>query len=289
MKMKKLTAVLALVVLGALVSVGCGNNVKSDFDETMFISVISREEGSGTRGAFVEITGILEDDMDRTTLEAVIANGTSIVMTHVAEDVYAIGYISIGALNDTIKAVNINGVAATEANTKAGDYLISRPFHIVSQAAGNEAAIDFKNFIMSAEGQEVVTDAGLVAVPNLPHFESTNPSGRVVVGGSTSVAPVMERLAEAYYEQNPGVMIEIQSAGSSAGMTGVLDGNFDIGMASRDLSQSELDSGLVPTVMALDGIAVIVHPDNPITNLTLEQVDAIFTGEAITWDEVLHQ
>ena len=288
---KKVLSMLLAISLSTVALIGCGSgdagNASNGFDTEGFISVISREEGSGTRGAFVEITGIEIDDVDMTTLEAIIGNGQSVILTNVAEDDLAIGYVSIGALNNNVRALEIDGVAATEANTLSGDYQIARPFNIATKELENEAAQDFVNFILSQEGQDVVAERGYVAIMDLPAFESTYPSGRVVVGGSTSVAPVMERLIEAYELLNPDVEIEMQVAGSTAGMTGVLDGNFDIGMASRHVSDDEIASGLEPQLIATDGIALIVNPANPLTNLTMEQVREIFMGIITTWDEVL--
>jgi len=273
---------------------GCGSGVKM-WQSTMPIAVVSREEGSGTRGAFVELIGLLEEEYDLTTLEAIIGNSTAVIKTAVAGDIYGIGYISIGALDESVKAVAIDGVAATEENARNGLYLISRPFNIaVTEGLDNSVAKDFIAFIMSREGQEVVAASGFIADLGLPAFpgilqphQDSLPFGRIVVGGSTSVAPVMERLIEAYKKHNPQVEIELQVTGSSAGMNGVLDGYFDIGMASRELGESELVAGLQPLTIARDGIAVIVHPENPIAGMTREQVAGIFAGEIVTWDEVI--
>jgi len=294
--MKKFLAVAAVAAAVAMVAVGCGNaqtgnggsgnDAAGSFDTSNMIAVVSREDGSGTRGAFVELTGVEADGVDNTVQTAIIGNSNSVVMTTVAGDEYSIGYSSIGALNDTVRAVPIDGVEATEDNAANGSYVLVRPFNVATKDLNNAAAQDFLDFIMSDEGQKVVTEAGYISASSTGAFAGGNVEGRVVVGGSTSVAPVMEKLIAAYNEINPGVDIEMQVAGSSAGMTGVLDGNFDLGMASRDLSESEKESGLEPVIIAKDGIAVIVHPDNSIDSLTMEQVKEIFTGTITVWDEV---
>ncbi len=265
-----------------------------DFDSSYPITVITRESGSGTRGAFIELFGIeVEDEegntVDQTTMEAVNANSTNVVMTQVAGDEYAIGYISLGSVNDTVKAVQIEGVDATTENVSNGTYQASRPFNIATKGEPTGVAQDFINYIMSAEGQQVIEDNGYVkTAPDAAAFAGTSPSGSIVVAGSSSVSPVMEKLIEAYTALNPNATIELQTSDSTAGMTAAIDGTCDIGMASRALKDEEA-SQLTGLTIANDGIAVVVAPTNPVENLTSEQVRQIFTGEVTTWDEVLAQ
>lgn len=264
----------------------------SDFDGSEFINVVSREDGSGTRGAFIELFGIEEENeagekVDNTTEEAIITNSTDVMMTTVAGDEYAIGYISLGSLNETVKAVTIDGVEATVDNIKSGSYTISRPFNIATNGEVSEVAQDFINFILSAEGQAVVSDNGYITVDDAAAaFESNGAEGKIVVAGSSSVTPVMEKLKEAYQAVNAGAEIEIQESDSTTGMTAAMDGTCDIGMASRELKDSETEAGLTSTVIALDGIAVIVSNDNPTADLSKDAVASIFKGEVTTWDEI---
>lgn len=256
------------------------------------INVISREDGSGTRGAFVELFGIEQkneagEKIDYTTDECDITNSTSVMMTSVAGNECAIGYISLGSLNDTVKALEIDGAAATVENIKAGVYNVARPFNIATLAETSEAAQEFIHFIMSQEGQEIIENNGYIAaVENAPTFAGAKATGKVVVAGSSSVTPVMEKLKEAYEALNPNVEIELQQSDSSSGMTSTRDGVCDIGMASRALKESELEAGLVPMTIAMDGIAVIVSNDNEVTGLTTEQVRSIYMGETTDWSEV---
>lgn len=279
--MKKILAMVLALVLGCM-----GVALAED------INVISREDGSGTRGAFIELFGIEQKDeegnkVDYTTDNADITNSTSVMMTSVAGNPAAIGYISLGSLNETVKALEIDGVAASVENVKSGDYKVVRPFNIATKAEVSEAAQAFIDFIMSAEGQAVVEENGYIAVvENAPAFAGSEVSGKVVVAGSSSVTPVMEKLSEAYKAVNPNAEIEIQQSDSTAGMTSTVDGVCDIGMASRELKDSELEAGLTPTVIAQDGIAVIVSNDNAVTSLTSDQVRAIYMGEVTTWEEV---
>lgn len=256
------------------------------------INVISREEGSGTRGAFIELFGIEQKNaegvkVDYTTDYADITNSTAVMMTSVAGNPYAIGYISLGSLNDTVKAIEIDGVAASVENIKNGTYAIARPFHIATQAEVSAATKSFIDFIMSAEGQAVVEGAGYIAtVEDAKPYAATQVSGKVVVAGSSSVTPVMEKLKEAYLLVNPHAEIEIQQSDSTTGMNYAKAGTCDIGMASRDLKDSELEAGLVPTAIALDGIAVIVNNESALTGLTKDQVRDIFTGSVTNWSEL---
>ena len=256
------------------------------------INVISREDGSGTRGAFIELFGIEQKDadgnkVDYTTDDADITNSTSVMMTSVAGNPAAIGYISLGSLNETVKALEIDGVAASVDNVKTGDYKVVRPFNIATKSDVSEAAQAFIGFILSADGQAVVEANGYIAaVEGAEAFAGSDVGGKVVVAGSSSVTPVMEKLREAYLALNPNAEIEIQQSDSTAGMTSTIDGVCDIGMASRELKDSEIEAGLTSTVIARDGIAVIVSNDNPVTGLTADQVRAIYMGEITDWDEV---
>lgn len=310
MKMKKLITVLSMVSMMAVAAAGCGNGsdeaaadtteskTESKTEDTTEdtiadadITIVSREDGSGTRGAFIELFGIQEEvdgeKVDMTTEEAQITNSTSVMMTTVAGDEYAIGYISLGSLDESVKALKIDGAEATAENVKSGEYKVSRPFNIATKKdLDNEVAKDFINFIMSTEGQTVVEDNGYIAVEGAEAFEGTQPSGKAVVGGSSSVAPVMEKLAEAYKAVNPNAEIELQTTDSTTGMTSAIDGSYDIGMASRELKEEE-SAELDAKVIATDGIAVIVNNNNALDELSSEQVKAIYTGGALTWDEVV--
>ena len=265
----------------------------SDFDTNELITVVSREEGSGTRSAFIELFGVEQEDasgnkVDMTTVEANISNSTSVVMTTVGGNEYAIGYISLGALNDTVKAVQIEGVDATVENIKNGSYAVSRPFNIATKEGLSEVAADFVAYIMSAEGQAIVAENGYITVADdAAAYAGSAPAGNVVVAGSSSVTPVMEKLAEGYQAVNPNATIEVQQSDSSTGMNMAMEGTCDIGMASRALKGSELEAGLTPTVIAMDGIAVIVNNASPVSNLSVEQVRSIFTGEVTEWSEIL--
>ncbi len=248
------------------------------------ITVVSREDGSGTRGAFVELFGIDADGEDNTTEDAEITNSTAVMMTTIAGNAQAIGYISLGSLNDTVKAVSIDGAEATVENIQSGTYKVSRPFNIATGAEVSEVAQDFINFIMSDEGQAVVADNGYISQESTGAYTPSGLSGKVVAAGSSSVAPVMEKIKEAYETLNPDVTVEVQQSDSTTGMTSAIEGVCDIGMASRELKDSELSAGLTPTVIATDGIAVIVNQENPVSELTSENVKAIFTGEVTEWE-----
>ena len=255
------------------------------------ITVISREDGSGTRGAFVELTGVEEkndagEKVDNTTAEAEIANKTDVVLTSVAGNESAIGYVSLGALNETVKAVQVDGVEATVENVKSGDYTLSRPFNIATKGEPTGVAKDFINFIMSAEGQAIVEEEGYIKIDDAAAaFTSDGSSGQIAVGGSSSVSPVMEKLIEAYKALNPNAQIDLQTSDSTSGMTGAIDGTFAIGMASRELKDEET-AELTGTAIALDGIAVVVNPANTVEDLTMDQIKGIYTGEITDWSEV---
>lgn len=288
----------ALMTAAALSMAGCGQGGQqggagagsSASDEP--ISVYSREDGSGTRSAFVELVGLEEEmdgkKVDMTTDAAAITNSTSVMMTSVASDPEAIGYISLGSLNDTVKAVDVDGAAATADNVKDGTYRLSRPFNIVTKDGLSALAEDFIAYVMSADGQAVVEEAGYVSMMTDPTpYAPAGQSGKVVVAGSSSVSPVMEKLAEAYEAANPGVTVEIQTSDSTTGVNMAADGTADIGMASRDLKDSEAGQGLQAQAIAQDGIAVIVSPASAVTALTTQQLKDIFSGDALTWAEVL--
>ena len=260
------------------------------------ISVYSREDGSGTRGAFIELFGIEQKDadgnkVDMTTDMAMITNSTAVMMTTVAGDEQGIGYISLGSVNDTVKALKIDDVEATVENVKAGTYKIVRPFNIITSGELDkldEVSADFVNYILSADGQKVIEDNGYIAaVDDAKAYEAAGVSGKVVVAGSSSVTPVMEKLAEAYKALNADTTVEVQQSDSSTGVSMAIEGTCNIGMASREIKDSEAEKGAVATVIARDGIAVIVCPDAPIDGLTTAQVRAIYTGEVETWEDAL--
>lgn len=262
------------------------------FDTAKAINVVSREEGSGTRRAFVEITGILGKDaagneVDNTSIEAVIQNGTNGVMTTVAGDEYGIGYISLGSLNDTVKAVKVEGAVANAEDVKDGSYKVARPFNVAwKEDAIGEIGTDVMKFIMSEEGQKIVEDNKFVSAGNDGAYSAANLSGQITIAGSTSVTPLMEKLTEAYRALNPNVIIDIQSTGSSAGMTSAMEGAANIGMASRELKDSET-AVLTHKAIAIDGIAVIVNNANPLEDITMDEIKSIFTGETTEWSGVI--
>ncbi len=297
MRKRKLLAVAMSVMCMAGLMTGCGNNSAASSDQgsaagSQPISVVSREDGSGTRGAFVELTGVEEKDADgnktdNTTSNAIISNSTEIMMTTVAGDEYAIGYSSTGSLNDTVKALNVDGVEPTAQNIKDGKYSLSRPFNIATKGKPGKLAQDFIDYIMSTEGQKVVEDNGYItSVDNAKEFKTSGEKGKLVVAGSSSVTPVMEKLAEAYKKVNTKAEIEIQESDSTTGMTAAADGTCDIGMASRELEDSEKDKGLESQAIALDGIAVIVNTQNDRTDISTDTVKQIFTGEISDWADV---
>ncbi len=304
MKLKKFIAILSVATMTAGLAVGCGSSSdsgssdsssadskSSDWDSSNDITIVSREDGSGTRGAFIELFGIEEkkdgEKVDMTTDDAQITNSTSVMLTTVAGDDYAIGYVSLGSLNDAVKALKIDGEEATEQNIKDGKYKICRPFNIATKkGADNEVAKDFIAYIMSKEGQQVISDNGYIGDDSAEAYAGSKPSGKAVVGGSSSVSPVMEKLIEAYKKVNTGAEIELQTTDSTTGMTSAIDGSYDIGMASRELQDEEKDK-LDSQVIATDGIAVIVNKNNTTDELSSDQVKTIYTGDATTWDEVV--
>lgn len=299
---KKITATALFGVLAVSAFAGCGgagssSNGSSDagsdaakFDASKTISVVTREEGSGTRDAFTELTGVLVKDgdnkTDNTTTSAVTINSTEAVITNVKDNEAAIGYISLGSLNDTVKALKIGGVEATADNVKSGDYAVSRPFNIAYKGELSDVAQDFVDYIMSSDGQKVVSDNGYVTVSENSAYSGKKPSGKISVAGSSSVSPVMEKLAEAYQKVNTNAKVEIQTSDSSAGMQSAMGGTCDIGMASRDLKDEEKSALKVETI-AKDGIAVIVNNANTCDDLTLDQVKSIYTGETTVWSDII--
>lgn len=308
MKLKKFISVLAVATMIAGALAGCGSSEADNAgsaeaaaetagaDESGsgamegMITVVSREDGSGTRGAFVELFGVEEEQngekVDMTTQEASITNSTSVMLTTVAGDPYAIGYVSLGALNDSVKALLIDGVEATGENVSNGSYKISRPFNIVTNGAPSDVTQDFIDFIMSSDGQAVVEENSYIKASEEGAFKGTQPSGKVVVAGSSSVTPVMEKLKEAYLDLNPNAEIEIQQSDSTTGVQSAIDGICDIGMASREIKDSEVAEGIEAQVIAMDGIAVIVNQENVLDGLSGEQVKSIYTGEAYDWADV---
>ena len=301
MKMKKFIAVLAAVSMVAAMAAGCGskedtkaegdaaeNSEEGSWDAANMITAVTREEGSGTRGAFTELFGVVdEDDNDMITLDAQTTNSTSVMMTTVSENEYAIGYISLGSLDESlVKAVKIDGVDATAENIENGTYKVSRPFNVaVKPDSDNAVAKDFMAFIMSTEGQAVVADEGYIPVAEVEAYAGEAPEGSCVVGGSSSVSPLMEKLIEAYAEVNPNASIELQTSDSTTGMTSAIEGSYDIGMASRELKDEEA-AELEGTVIATDGIAVVVNKNNPTDDLTSDQVKNIYLGDVTTWDAI---
>ncbi|MDR0878127.1 MAG: substrate-binding domain-containing protein [Treponema sp.] len=252
------------------------------------ITVISREEGSGTRGAFIELFGIEQINSggikeDFTAGSADITNSTSVVITSVAQNRRAIGYISLGSLNESVKALSINGIPAATDNIINGTYVVSRPFNIITKDGLSPLALDFINYILSREGQAVVKKASYVPLPDPEIYRGGKPSGKILISGSSSVAPVMEKLKEAYLAVNGNAAIEIQQSDSTMGIINTINGICDIGMASRELKESERVKGIKNKIIALDGIVVIVNPENPAANMTVEQVRDIYTGRVTKW------
>lgn len=307
--MKKLIAFALCAVMVVAALAGCSNAAKPEETtatpaadatqatqeaakpETMTgaIDVLSREDGSGTRGAFIELFGVEQkndagEKVDHTTDAAEITNSTSVMLTTVAGDPAAIGYISLGALSDDVKALKIDGVEATAENVANGTYTVARPFNIATKGEATGVAADFITYVLSAEANEIIEEKGYIGVDGAKHYEAKDASGKLTISGSSSVTPLMEALKEAYEKLNPNVTIELQQSDSTTGMNDAAEGISDIGMASRELKQEELDKGLVPTVIAMDGIAVIVNNDNPLQELTGDQVRDIYTGDVTEWD-----
>lgn len=279
--MKKMTKVfLSMVFAGAMLT-GCGSSSAT-------ITAVTREEGSGTRGAFVELFGLEDADGNETiSQDTQTTNSTAVMITTVQGNENAIGYISLGSLNDDVKAVQIDGVDATAENIMNGTYKISRPFNIVTRTGDTDPITqDFITYILSDEGQAVVTEEGYISEGSNGAYTAANLSGSITVGGSSSVTPVMEKLAEAYKALNPNVSITVQQTDSTSGVTGATEGLLNIGMVSREVTSEELAGGLTSQSIALDGIAVIVNTANDVENLTSDQVKQIYTKELTSWDEV---
>jgi phosphate transport system substrate-binding protein len=284
---KTIFALVTALILAAFT--GCTNG---EFKPENDITVISREDGSGTRGAFIELFGIQQKDAngnktDMTVATADINDSTGIVLTNVSSNQNAIGYLSLGALNDTVKALKIDGAEATAENIKNGTYKMSRPFNIATKSGLSAVAQDFISYLLSSEGQAVVEKNGYIAVSDTTAYTGAKPSGKIVIAGSSSVTPVMEKLKEAYLAVNTNAEIEIQQSDSTTGMNSTIEGVCDIGMASRDLKDSETTKGLISTKIAIDGIAVIVNKDNTAGSLTVEQVKNIYTGKYTKWADIL--
>ncbi|WP_302212302.1 substrate-binding domain-containing protein [uncultured Ruminococcus sp.] len=280
----KLAAVFTSVALAAAMLASCGGSSDK-------ITVISREDGSGTRGAFIELTGIEEKDSngnktDNTKKDALICKSTDVVLTQVSGDKNAIGYISFGSLNDTVKALKVEGVEPSTATIESGDYKIVRPFNIAVKDGLSDAAQDFENYILSSEGQDVIEGAGYIKIDkSAAAFSSNNASGKVVVSGSSSVTPVMEKLAESYQKVNTNVTVDVQQSDSSTGIKDAINGTSDIGMASRDISDDELSQGIRSVTIAQDAIAVIVNKDNSVDDISMDDIKAIYTGTKTTWSD----
>lgn len=280
----KLAAIFTSVALAATMLASCGGSSDK-------ITVISREDGSGTRGAFIELTGIEEKDSngnktDNTKKDALICKSTDVVITQVSGDKNAIGYISFGSLNDTVKALKVEGVEPSTATIESGDYKIVRPFNIAVKDGLSDAAQDFENYILSSEGQDIIEKAGYIKIDkSAAAYASNNASGKVVVSGSSSVTPVMEKLAEAYQKANTNVTVDVQQSDSSTGIKDAINGTSDIGMASRDISDDELSQGIKSVTIAQDAIAVIVNKDNAVDDITMDEIKAIYTGSKTTWSD----
>lgn len=282
----------ALMTVFALAGCGADSNDGGTGTGRDAISVLTREEGSGTRGAFIELLGIEEKNadgkkVDKTIDTAETTNSTSVMITTVQGNKAAIGYISLGSLDKSkVKALKVDGAEAAADNVKSGEYKVSRPFNIATKGDTTGVASDFIKFILSADGQAVVEKNGYISEGNTGAYKASGQKGKITIGGSSSVTPVMEKLKEAYVKVNPDVTIDVQQNDSSSGMKGAIDGIYDIGMASRDVKDSEKEAGLNSIKIALDGIAVIVNKDNALDSITSEQIKNIYTGSLTKWSEI---
>ena len=288
--MKKTLAIIITVTLTITFLAACGSSEPEpaldpgdSFDASRVIGVHTREDGSGTRDAFVSITGV-GDDMYS---EAVILASTNEILSAVGANDYAIGYISVGSLNDSVKALTIGGIAPSDATIKNGSYIIQRPLLVcvTDEKYADPLVKDFIDFMLSAAGQEQSATSWTSVDDSAPNYEPSGMAGILRIGGSTSVDPLMQRMREEYLKLNDGVTIDISSTGSGAGISGAADGELDIGMSSRELREGELET-LTPIDIALDGVAVVVNPANPISDLSLEQVKEIYTGEIVRWEQL---
>lgn len=295
--MKKRIALILAGVMTLSVLTGCSGNSDTDgnqaksFDKSKDISVVSREDGSGTRGAFIELMKIEEkgangSKSDKTTKDAIIANKTDVVMTNVSGDTYAIGYISLGSLNNTVKAVKVDGVEGNVENIKNGTYKVARPFNIATKGDPTGLAKDFIDYIFSSEGQAIVAKSYIAINDKAAAYSGSKPSGKITVAGSSSVSPIMEKLIEGYKAVNGNAEIELQTSDSTAGMTAAKDGTADIGMASRDLKDSEKEA-LKGQAIAMDGIVVVVNKANPVADLTSAEVKDVYTGSITSWSGLI--
>lgn len=278
-------AVSACVIFSAFTS--C---TEEKWNKNSSINVLSREDGSGTRGAFIELFGVEKKNaqgkkVDYTTDEASITNSTAVMLTTVAGNKYAIGYVSLGSLSSSVKSVKIDGVSATVDNINNGSYKIARPFNVAVRNNLSNAAQDFLNYILSSDGQNIIAANKYIKVPAANSYKTSGMSGKIVVAGSSSVSPVMEKLIEAYKALNPSVQIELQTSDSTTGVINAIDGTCDIGMASRALKDSEKEKGVREITIAIDGIAVIINNDNPVESLKKSDVEGIFTGKINSWSE----
>lgn len=282
----------ALMTVFALAGCGADSNDGGTGTGRDAISILTREEGSGTRGAFIELLGIEEKNadgkkIDKTIDTAETTNSTSVMITTVQGNKAAIGYISLGSLDKSkVKALKVDGAEAAADNVKSGEYKVARPFNIATKGDATGVASDFIKFILSADGQAVVEKNGYISEGNTGAYKASGQKGKITIGGSSSVTPVMEKLKEAYVKLNPDVTVDVQQNDSSSGMKGAIDGIYDIGMASRDVKDSEKEAGLNSIKIALDGIAVIVNKDNALDSITSEQIKNIYTGSLIKWSEI---
>ncbi len=293
---RKILTIIATALMLALVFVGCTKDQPQteqpakDFNADKDITVVARDAASGTRGAFHEIMKIIQKqgdkEVDNLVVGALEFDGTDKVITAVEQDKYGIGYISLGSVSERIKAIAVNGAEPTVENVKSGKYSVARPFLMVTKGNESDLVKDFLSFAESTQGQQIVNDKNFISATDQPkEYTASGMTGTIKVAGSTSVAPLMEKIQEAYTELNPDVKFEMQANGSSQGIKAAIDGSYDIGMSSRELKEEE-SSKLNRHVLAIDGIAVIVNNDNPTNNLAAEDITAIYTGEITVWSEI---
>lgn len=293
---KKAIAVGIVLVMATTLFTACGSKSSSSSSDssktqTGKISVVSREDGSGTRGAFIELFGIevkndKGDKVDKTIKSAEVTNSTAVMLQTIQGDERAIGYVSLGSMSDSVKALKVDGETASVANVKSGDYKVSRPFNIVTGKKTNAAAKDFIAFINSKEGQAVVDKEGYVSEDATKSYTKSDVSGKIVVAGSSSVTPVMQKIAEAYKKVNSDVKVEVQESDSTTGITSTIQGVCNIGMASRELEPEEKAKGIKSQEIARDGIAIIVNNANGLDSISSDQVKQIYTGKITKWSEI---